>query len=114
MRFIAALLTLAFLLPLPAAAQHRRYRERDYDRQCREVIRAAGDAYHLLRAAKKSAIKRWQEQVINAHGERYINYANARVVDFHCDPARVGGGDTILDLKRCVVAARPCRNENDS
>ncbi len=29
--------------------------------------------------------------MINAHGERFIKFDVAKVVDFHCDPARVGG-----------------------
>jgi hypothetical protein len=119
MRFITTLLTLAILLPLPADAQHsRRNSERERESRekgmCRETIQAAGDAYHLVRAARQSAIKRWQEQVINVHGERFINYDNARGPEggpplLRCDPARVGGGNSILDLKRCVVIARPCR-----
>ncbi len=116
MRFVAALLTLALLATLPASAQHSRRSseyERDREREslCKEPVKAAGDAYHLVRAARSSAIKRWQEQVINAHGERFINFEVAKVVDFHCDPARVGGGNTIFDLKRCVIVARPCKNE---
>jgi len=111
MRFLVALLTLALLLPGTADAQRRRREKEEF---CKESVRAAGDAFHLLRAARASAIKRWQEQVINAHGERYINFAAARVENYHCDPARVGGGDSILDLKRCVIVARPCRNENEN
>ncbi len=111
MRITAALLTLALLAPLPAAAVEHRHHHHEAD--CKDSIRAAGDAFHLIRAAKKSAIKRWQEQVINAHGERYMNYTQAKVVDIHCDPARVGGGDTVLDLKRCVVVARPCKNDTE-
>jgi hypothetical protein len=123
MRFITALLALAILLPLPADAQHgrrtsEREREgRDRDR-CKDTIQAAGDAYHLIRAARQSAVKRWQEQVINVHGERFINYDNARGPDggapkLRCDPARVGGGNSILDLKRCVVIARPCKDADE-
>jgi hypothetical protein len=123
MRFIAALLTLAILLPLPADAQHgRRTSEREREGRergsCRDTIKAAGDAYHLVSAARKSAIKRWQEQVINSHGEQFINYDNARGPEggpplLRCDPARVGGGNSILDLKRCVVTARPCKEPNE-
>jgi hypothetical protein len=117
MRFIMALLALAILLPLPAdAQQHRRTRDRDREEGvCRETIQAAGDAYHLLRIARGSAIKRWQEQVINVHGERFMSYGNARGPEggpplLRCDPARVGGGNSIFDLKRCVIIARPCRD----
>jgi hypothetical protein len=121
MRFITALLALAILLPLPADAQHGRRtseREREGGERCKATIEAAGDAYHLVSAARKSAIKRWQEQAINAHGERFINYDNARGPDggpplLRCNPARVGGGNTVLDLKRCVVIARPCREPNE-
>ncbi len=114
MRFLTALLALAFLLPLPVQAQHRRHGSERDDGLCKEVVQAAGDAFHLIRAARASAIKRWQEQVINVHGERFINYDNARGPEgrsplIRCDPARVGGGNTIFDLKRCVVIARPCR-----
>ncbi len=116
MRFFVALMTLALIATLPASAQHSRRAsqnemERERESACKEPVRAAGDAYHLIRAARSSAIKRWQEQVINAHGERFINFDVAKVVDFHCDPARVGGGNNIWDLKRCVIVARPCRNE---
>jgi hypothetical protein len=120
MRFIMALLALAVFLPLPADAQHsRRERERDRERElrdmCRDPIQAAGDAYHLLRFSRRSAIKRWQEQVINTHGERFMKYEMAHGPEggpplLRCDPARVGGGDSIFDLKRCVVIARPCRD----
>jgi hypothetical protein len=125
MRFITTLLALAILLPITADAQHsRRNSEREREREtrdggfCRDMIQAAGDAYHLVRAARQSAIKRWQEQVINVHGERFINYDNARGPQggpplLRCDPARVGGGNSILDLKRCVVNARPCREPSE-
>jgi hypothetical protein len=123
MRFLTALLALAILLPMSADAQHgRRTSEREREQRergsCRDTLQAAGDAYHLVSAARKSAIKRWQEQVINVHGERFINYDNARGPEggpplLRCDPARVGGGNSILDLKRCVVTARPCREPNE-
>jgi hypothetical protein len=119
MRFIIALLALGILLPLPADAQHsRRNSEREGGERCKATIEAAGDAYHLVSAARKSAIKRWQEQAINAHGERFIDYDNARGPEggpplLRCNPARVGGGNSILDLKRCVVIARPCREANE-
>jgi hypothetical protein len=127
MRFFVALLSLSLLATLPADAQHRRRasemdrdkdrdrereRERERDSACKEPVKAAGDARYLVSAARKSAIKRWQEQVINAHGERFITFDIAKVVDFHCDPARIGGGNAVWDLKRCVVVARPCRNES--
>jgi hypothetical protein len=120
MRFLVALMSLSLLATLPADAQHRRRasenqqereRERERDSACKEPVKAAGDARYLVSAARKSAIKRWQEQVINAHGERFITFDIAKVVDFHCDPARIGGGSALWDLKRCVVVARPCRNE---
>ncbi len=53
------------------------------------------------------AIKSWQEQVINEHGERFLNYEAAYVIEEHCDPARVGEGN-IIELKRCVITAAPC------
>jgi len=122
MRFFVALLSLSLLATLPADAQHRRKaseydreQERERDRQresaCKEPVKAAGDARYLIKAARTSAIKRWQEQVINAHGERFITFDLAKVVDFHCDPARIGGSNNLWDLKRCVIVARPCRNE---
>jgi hypothetical protein len=126
MRFLAAFMCLSLLATLPADAQHRRRasendreqerersreRDRERDSACKEPIKAAGDARYIVSAARKSAIKRWQEQVINAHGERFISFDLAKVVDFHCDPARIGGGNALWDLKRCVVVARPCRNE---
>jgi hypothetical protein len=114
MRFIAVLLTLAFLLPLPLAAQESADREADL---CKDAVQAAGDAYHLLRAARKSAIRRWEDQVFQIYGDRFTDYHNARGPQgggprLACDPARVGGGHTIFDLKRCVVVARPCREPN--
>lgn len=118
MRFFVALMSLCLLATLPADAQHRRRasemdrdRERERDSACKEPVKAAGDARYLVSAARKSAVKRWQEQVINAHGERFISFDLAKVVDFHCDPARIGGGNALWDLKRCVIVARPCRNE---
>lgn len=84
--------------------------KRKDDRECKEPIKAAGEAAIRISKAKKNAVKAWQEQVINTHGERFINFENARVVDEHCDPARVGGGMGPLNLKRCVLVARPCRS----
>ena len=111
MRSLAAVLTLAFLLPLPLAGQEAGDRERDL---CKEPVQAAGDAYHLLRAARKSAIQRWKDQVFQTYGDSFSNYHNARgpqggAPELACDPVKAGGGHTIFDLKRCVVAARPCR-----
>jgi len=76
-------------------------------RHCREPMHAAGDADARQENARNAAIKAWQEQVINEHGERYINFAAAVVLDEHCDPARVGENN-LLDLKRCVITAAPC------
>ena len=111
MRLAAAILTLAFLLPLPLAAQEPADREGDL---CKEAVQAAGDAYHLLWAAKKSAIRRWRDQVFKIYGDHFTSYHDARGPQgggprIACDPARVGGCHTIFDLKRCVVVARPCR-----
>jgi len=75
--------------------------------RCRPPMHAAGDADAREETAHNMAIKAWQEQVINEHGERYINFAAAYVLDEHCDPARVGENN-LLDLKRCVITAAPC------
>jgi hypothetical protein len=80
---------------------------RDGPRLCRPPMHAAGAADARAEAAKGMAIKAWQEQVINEHGERFLNYEAAYVIDEHCDPARVGEGN-IIELKRCVVTAAPC------
>lgn len=118
LRFISGLLVLAILLPLTADAQPgRRDRERDRaweHERCREPIEAAGDAYVWTRFARRSAIKRWRELVINVHGERYMSYENARGPEggpplLRCDLASVG----ILNMKRCVVIARPCKDSNE-
>ncbi len=60
-----------------------------------------------LEVARNLAIKSWQEQVINEHGEKFLNFAAASIIDEHCDPARVGEAN-IIDLKRCVITAAPC------
>jgi hypothetical protein len=70
-------------------------------------MHAAGDADIRADSARNKAIKSWQEQVINEHGERFLNFDAAYVIDEHCDPARVGE-ERIIDLKRCVVTAAPC------
>jgi hypothetical protein len=75
-------------------------------------MHAAGDADARKENALNMAIKAWQEQVINEHGERFLNFAAAYVIDKHCDPARVGEGN-LLDLKRCVVTAAPCLTPHD-
>ena len=79
-------------------------------RECKNSVKATGDAALRISKAKKNAIKTWQELVINEHGERFINFELARVQEEHCDPARVGGGMGPLNLKRCVIVARPCRS----
>jgi hypothetical protein len=113
MRFIIALLMLTFPWPAPAEAQNSYHA--GGERECREPVKSAGDAFHVIHAAKASAIKRWQEQVFGRYGDRFTTLENARGPEggdpiIHCDPARVGGGNTIFDLKRCVVVARPCRS----
>lgn len=80
------------------------------DDGCKEPVKAAGEAAIRISKAKRNAVKAWSEQVINQHGERYMNFENAKVVDDHCDPARVGGTMGPLSLKRCVVVARPCKS----
>ncbi len=80
---------------------------RDGPRRCRPPMHAAGDADARTEAARNMAIKSWQEQVINEHGERFLNFAVAYVLDEHCDPARVGETN-VIELKRCVVTAAPC------
>lgn len=113
MRFIACLLAVAFLLSAPAGAQSRGGGDRESD-LCKEPVEAAGDAYHLIWAAKRSAIRRWRDRVFEVYGDRFTSYHDARGPEgggprVSCDPASVGGGHTIFDLKRCVVVARPCR-----
>jgi hypothetical protein len=81
-------------------------------RRCRPPMHAAGGADARIDSARGAAIKAWQEQVINEHGERFLNFEVAYVIDEHCDPARVGEG-TIVDLKRCVVTAAPCLAQRD-
>jgi hypothetical protein len=85
----------------------REAESRDGPRRCRPPMHAAGDADARVETARNLAIKSWQEQVINEHGERFLNFGAAYIIDEHCDPARVGEGN-LLDLKRCVVTAAPC------
>ncbi len=87
--------------------------ERDSARRCRPPMHAAGAADARLESAKGMAIKAWQEQVINEHGERFLNFEAAYVIDEHCDPARVGDGN-IVDLKRCVLTAAPCLSPREA
>jgi hypothetical protein len=89
------------------AARGWREFEREGPRRCRPPMHAAGDADARRETARNLAIKSWQEQVINEHGERFLNYDAAFVIDEHCDPARVGEAN-IIELKRCVVTAAPC------
>ncbi len=65
---------------------------RDGPRRCRPPMHAAGAADARVEAARGAAIKAWQEQVINEHGERFLSFEAAYVIDEHCDPARVGEG----------------------
>ncbi len=87
----------------------RGWREAEHDgaRRCRPPMHAAGAADARLKSAKGMAIKAWQEQVINEHGERFLNFEAAYVIDEHCDPARVGENN-LVELKRCVLTAAPC------
>jgi hypothetical protein len=81
-------------------------------RRCRAPMHAAGAADARTEAARGMAIKSWQEQVINEHGERFLNFEAAYVIEEHCDPARVGEGN-IIELKRCVITAAPCLPSRD-
>jgi hypothetical protein len=103
------LIVCAALCVAATAAQAQHKKERDH-RECKDPVKAAGEAALRISKAKKSAVKAWQEQVINQHGERFINFELARVIDEHCDPARVGGTMGPLSLKRCVIVARPCKS----
>ena len=86
--------------------------QHDSPRRCRPPMHAAGAADARLESARGMAIKSWQEQVINEHGERFLNFEVAYVIDEHCDPARVGEGN-IIELKRCVITAAPCLSPPD-
>lgn len=97
-------------LAMAATAADAKPKPREKGRECKEAIKASGDAALRISKAEKNAIKSWQEVVINNHGEQYINWENARVIDRHCDPARVGGSMGPLSLKRCVILARPCKS----
>jgi hypothetical protein len=101
------LLIICAALCVAATAADAQKRPRD-TRECKEAIKAAGDAALRISKAEKTAIKAWQEQVISQHGERYMNFDNARIVNRECNPARVGGGMGPLSLKRCYITARPC------
>lgn len=96
-------------LSLVGGVAEAKSRDRDRD-ACKPAIQASGDAARFKSNAMKSAIKHWQEEVINQHGERYMNFSLAKISSEHCDPARVGGGMGPLSLKRCVVVARPCKS----
>ena len=91
------------------AKERRHERGHDRDHECKDSVKAAGEAALRVSKAERNAVKSWQEQVINLYGERYINFDNARVVERHCNPARVGGTMGPLHLKRCVIVARPCQ-----
>jgi len=104
------LLIVCAALCLAVTAADAREKHREHRGECKEPVKAAGAAAIRLSKAEKNAVKAWQEQVINLHGERYINFDNARVIDRHCDPARVGSSMGPLSLKRCLIVARPCQS----
>ena len=102
----------ALCLAVTAAdAKSRRAPAPAKDDRCKsEALQGAGAAAIRISKAERNAVKAWQQEVINRYGERYMNFDNARVVDRHCDPARVGGTMGPFSLKRCVVVAHPCRS----
>lgn len=104
------LLIVCAALCMAATAADAKPKHHEKGRECKEAIKASGDAAIRLSKAERNAWKSWQEVVINNHGEQYINRENARVIDRHCDPARVGGSMGPLSLKRCVIVARPCKS----
>lgn len=103
------ILCAALAVAVSAADAKPKSKPQEKGRECKEAIKASGDAAIRRSKAEKNAWKSWQELVINAHGEQYLNKEYAKIVDRHCDPARVGGGMGMLDMKRCVVVARPCK-----
>jgi hypothetical protein len=99
----------ALCMAATAADAKPKHHEKEKGRECKDAIKASGDAALRLSKAENNAWKSWQEIVINNHGEQYMNKEYAKVQDRHCDPARVGGGMGPLSLKRCVILARPCK-----
>jgi hypothetical protein len=100
-------------------AQSRRERERERreeqrreekreDRCKEEVIKVSGKATILgQKRAMRLAIDNWQREVRQKYGERFMDFAKARLVkEPECTSASIGALGRLN--KRCEISAVPC------
>ena len=79
---------------------------------CREIRRVVGDQHLTLDGAKKAANDAWAGAVRFHLGEKFMDLAHARQINYICSRSSIKeGGVTTLGqtLTRCEIEARPCR-----
>lgn len=89
-------------------------REDDRGEDCKPVRRMVGQQALSVDGAKKEANEAWAASVRFHHGEKYIDLANARRVNYTCSRSSIkeaGASVTTLgqSFTRCELEATPCR-----
>lgn len=89
--------------------------DRDHDRDgdadrvdgCRERQAAIGEQWATEGGARDEAIKQWSAVIRFTHGERYMDFTNARAATATCVRSSVGSIAGAV-FHRCRIVAAPC------
>lgn len=83
------------------------WRHESIDSRCRAPLAVVGDQYATIEGAKQEADKAWMQTARWAHGERFMDRANAEDATYECGRSSIGSvvGQT---FSRCRLIARPC------
>ena len=84
------------------------------DALCQPVVEATGDQAQSENAAWENALIAWKGRVRFRYGERFTDFAKARMPSRVCAPSSVadsGRDKAFSQLYRCEIGARPCRVE---
>ena len=87
-------------------------RRADGEGGCREIRRVVGDQHLSVDGAKKAANDAWAGAVRFHLGEKFMDLANARYINYTCSRSSIKeGGVTTLGqaLTRCEIEAQPCQ-----
>jgi hypothetical protein len=112
----------AYYLPEREPTRVYGYTRRDDDRddrgQCREIRRSIGQQALSVDSAKKEANDMWSASVRFHLGERFMDLANARNVEYVCSRSSIkeaGASITTLGqaFTRCEISAVPCSPRRD-
>ena len=84
---------------------------------CRDTRRAVGDQHLTVDGAKKAANDAWAGMIRFHHGEKFMDLANARHINYTCSRSSIkDAGITTLGqtFTRCEIEAQPCHPPRES